>query len=91
MPGKWQVAVLSALAQQSPLALQAIHAHCGATTHVQRSSCKRAVWELLQQGLVVRPRRGVYALMVDVEALIRAHWPKTERWKKGKVCARVRS
>ena len=70
--------MLTVLAQQSPLALQAIHARAGATTRTQRSACKRAVWALVQSGLVVRPRRGVYALVIDVEALIRARWPTTE-------------
>ncbi len=78
MPGKWQRAVLTVLAQQSPLALKAIHARCGATTRSQRSACKRAVWMLVQYGIVVRPRRGVYALVIDVEVLIRAWWPRTE-------------
>ena len=87
MPGKWQVRALSALAQQSPLALQAIYVGAGAVTVAQRSACKRAVWALVRHGLVVKQRRGVYDLVVDVEALIRARWPKTALGKKGKPCA----
>lgn len=77
MPGKWQIRILTALAQESPRTQKALQACCGATTPGARSACKRAVWTLMRQGLLVRVGHGRYRLVVDVSQLIRQHWPHT--------------
>jgi hypothetical protein len=71
MPGKWQVKILTALAHQSPLRLWALLACCQARTASERAAVKRAVRLLVAQGRVARRAKGLYALVVDVEALLR--------------------
>jgi hypothetical protein len=78
MPGKQQLAVLDVLAHETPLPLREIRRRLGATTPTARATVKRAVWLLVRQGLVAKRGHGVYALVIDVEALVRARYPHTE-------------
>jgi hypothetical protein len=84
MPGKWQVKVLEALAHQSPQRLGGLLACCQARTANEHQIVKHAVTRLVARGLVARRARGVYALVVDVEALIRAHYPSTARRRRAR-------
>ncbi len=82
MPGTAQIRVLHVLAHETPLPMQEIRRRCGATTRAEHQVIKRAVWLLIQQGLVERRARGVYALVIDLGVLLRARYPKTEYGKE---------
>ena len=84
MPGKWQVKIVEALAHQSPLRLWALLACCEARSAAERAAVKRACATLVQQGRLERRAKGVYALVLDVAALLRAaRGPPTGRGGTG--------
>jgi hypothetical protein len=77
-PGHWQIEVCAALAQTTPQRLRDIQAHLGAVTSADRSGIKRAVRQLCRHGLVEKRCHGLYALVINLDVLIRAKWPASK-------------
>ena len=89
MPGRWQVKVIEALAHESPLRFAVLRARCQARTASERAGVKRAAATLVAQGVVERRAKGVYALVTDVEALLRARFPHRVGDDGGRPCPTI--
>ena len=66
MAGKWQLRILTALAQETPLRCAQLQHRCKAGSHSDRQGLKRALATLMAFGLIRRQARGVYGLSVGV-------------------------
>ncbi len=87
MPGRWQIQVVLALIQQSPSTMRTLCMRCGAYTMSERAACKRATRTLVDQGIVEKRALGVYALVVDVAALLRQQRRRHTRDTRAQECA----